>query len=229
MVSARGRRGGPNRDATAKRGPCTPSMLARPTAIGIERRDSPTVRSSSSSSAPPPASTSAVGGVVERPQARAMLAATVSCLIARRRLRHSSAASLLENGTRPALPRVHSRPIASAGAGLSRNSRAAVLLVRDVRALDPQSWCPLDPLGERARDAKHPCDGGGDRLPRTGGRHRRSAPTRSMVPPPMSHTTVSGGSPGVVRAPTAAASGSVAIVRVGRPVRSCSVSAASAT
>ena len=84
---------------------------------------SPTVRSNSSSSAPPPASTSADGVASKARRQRTMFAATVSCLIASRRLRHSSAASLLENGTSPALPRVHSLPIASAGAGLSRNSR----------------------------------------------------------------------------------------------------------
>ena len=57
----------------------------------------------------------------------------------------------------------------------------------------------------------------------------RCAPTTSMVPPPMSQTIESGGNPGVVRAPRADASGSVAIVYAGRPVSSANVAAASET
>ena len=87
------------------------------------RSASPTARISSSSSAPPPASTNAVGGSSNTSRQRAMLAATVSCLIANLRLRHSSAASRSENGTSPAPPRVHSLPIASDDAGELRKTR----------------------------------------------------------------------------------------------------------
>ena len=163
-----------------------------------------------------PRARSAVGGSSKADMARAMLAATVSCLIAK-----PQAAPLLGGQL------VGERHQAGTSAGAQPADRIggrravqehppAVLLVRDVRALDPQRRRPLDPLGQGARDAEHPGDGDGDRLARTGRRHRAVGTDQiDCAAADVAHD-------GVRRqtrcgaCATAAASGSVAIVRVGR-------------
>ena len=160
-----------------------------------------------------------------------MFAATVSCLIASRRLRHSSAASLAgerhQTGSFRACTASRSRRRV---AGLVQEHPPPVLLVRDVRILDPQCRRALDPLREGARNAEHPRHGDGDRLARAGRDHRAvRAHHVDCAAADVAHDRCRAAVPASCGRRRAAASGSVAIVCVGRPVSSASVAAASET
>lgn len=81
---------------------------------------------------------------------------------------------------------VHRRPIASAGAGPSRQP-PPVLFMRDVRSLDADGRRAFDPFSRCAWDVEHPRDRDRDGLPARRRDVARSPPMRSIVPPPISH------------------------------------------
>ena len=108
----------------------------------------------------------------------------------------------------------------------------AVLGLEPLPAVHPDARAALDPVGGRPRDAEHLRHRRGEQFAGSRGHHAeagRAGPITSMVPAPKSTTSASSRAPGVVRAPSRAAAGSVTGLCTGMSSRSPRTAAACAS